>query len=118
MTKLLTAILIFILVIAHGSSVAAAVCGHASGADHVAARQSDDATVSVLAFGEEAADKMASRKGTPAETGSVSSPTDMLPSVTLEPPFRVNEPLQRERADPEDLTGQALRPLLEPPTAS
>ena len=83
MSRLLTLMMIFVLVLAHGSSVAAAICRHQDGVAHVAALQSSDAGISAAAFGEEAAGKAASRKGAPADAGSVSSPSDMLPTPGL-----------------------------------
>lgn len=117
MNRLLTLIMIVILVVAHGSSVAAAVCRHQSGVEHVAALQSHDARISAVAYSEEAAGKVASRKGAPADTGSVSWPSDMLPAPGLRVPFRANEPLERNRAEVAVLTGASVRPLLEPPSA-
>lgn len=117
MNRFLTLLMIVVLVFAHGSSVAAAICGHASGAEHVAALQSGDAAIANLAMSEETADKMASKRGPPADSGSVTSPSDMLPSPELEPPFRVSEPLDLDLADPQVLAGASPRPLLEPPTA-
>ena len=115
MSRALTLMLIVILVMAHGSSVAAAICRHQSGVEHAAALRSDDARISTVAFSEEAAEKMASKKGPPADTGSVSSPSDMLPAPALPVPFRANEPAERNPADVPVLVGASLRPLLEPP---
>jgi hypothetical protein len=117
MTRFLTLMMIVILVIAHGSSVSAAICRHSSGAEHVAALQSHDAGISAVAFSEEAAGKVASRKGTPADSGSVSWPSDMLPTSGLDVPFRVNEPVERDPTDAPALAGASVRPLLEPPAA-
>ena len=117
MSRLLTLMMIVVLVIAHGSSVAAAICRHESGAQHVTALQSDDARVSAVAFGEEAAEKMVSRKGPPADGGSVSWPSDMLPASGLLVPFRAAEPVERSPAEPPVLAGASVRPLLEPPAA-
>lgn len=117
MSRLLTALMIFILVLAHGSSVAAAICRHQDGVAHAAALQSDDAGVSAAAHGEESAGKSTSRKGVPADSGSVSSPSDMLPARGLLEPFRVSEPAERNPAPPPTLVGTSIRPLLEPPSA-
>jgi hypothetical protein len=117
MSRLLTFVLIFVLVLAHGSSVAAAICRHHDGVAHVAALQSQDAGVSAAAYGEETAGKSTARKGVPADAGSVSSPSDMLPAPGLLPPIRANEPAERNPADAPVLVGASLRPLLEPPSA-
>jgi hypothetical protein len=117
MSRLLTVMMIFVLVLAHGSSVAAAICRHQDGVAHVAALQSEDSAVSASALGEESAGKSSSRKGVPADWGSVSSPSDMLPTPGLLPPSRAGEPAQRNPADAPVLVGASLRPLLEPPSA-
>jgi hypothetical protein len=109
--------MIFVLVMAHGSSVAAAICRHQDGAGHVAALQSSDAGISAAANDEETAGNAASRKGTPADAGSVSSPSDMLPTPGLRVPLRANGPAERNPADPPVLVGASVRPLLEPPSA-
>ena len=117
MPRLLTLIMIVVLVIAHGSSVAAAICRHDSGAQHVAALQSDDAGISAVASGEEDAAKMGSKKGSLADGSSVSWPSDMLPAPALRVPFRETEPVDLDPADAPVLAGASVRPLLEPPAA-
>ncbi|HYI38722.1 MAG TPA: hypothetical protein VE053_00215 [Allosphingosinicella sp.] len=117
MSRLLTLMMIFVLVLAHGSSVAAAICRHQDGVEHVAALQSSDAGVSAAAHIEETAGKSTSRKGVPADAGSVSSPSDMLPTLGFLAPFRVSEPAERSPSDPLILVGASIRPLLEPPSA-
>ncbi|HEX8226228.1 MAG TPA: hypothetical protein VF605_20680 [Allosphingosinicella sp.] len=117
MSRLLTLMMIFVLVLAHGSSVAAAICRHQDGVAHVAALQSEDAAVSAAAYGEEAAGKSSARKGVPADAGSVSSPSDMLPTPGLLQPVRAEEPAERTPAAAPVLVGASVRPLLEPPSA-
>jgi hypothetical protein len=117
MTRLLTLLMIVVLVMAHGTSVAAAICRHQDGVAHVAALQSEDAGISAAAYGEETAGKAASGKGAPADSGAVHSPSDMLPTPALPVPFRVNEPAERNPADVPTLFGASIRPLLEPPSA-
>jgi hypothetical protein len=117
LNRLLTLMMIAILVIAHGSSVAAAACRHQSGAEHAAALQSSDAGVAAVAFDEEAAGKVASKKGAPTDGGSVSWPSDMLPAPGLRVPFRANEPVEPVWADVAVLIGASLSPLLKPPSA-
>ena len=117
MSRLLTLMMIFVLVVAHGSSVAAAICRHQDGAGHVAALQSMDAGIAAAAYGEETAGKAASKQGTPADSGSVFSPSDMLPAPGLRVPFRSNEPVERNSADAPVLLGASFPPLLEPPSA-
>lgn len=115
MPRLLTLMLIVVLVIAHGSSVAAAICRHDSNAQHVAARQSGDAGIAAVAAGEEDAAKKGSSKGSLADGGSVTWPSDMLPIPGLDVPFRTAEPVERNPAEPPVLAGASVRPLLEPP---
>lgn len=117
MSRLLTLMMIFVLVLAHGSSVAAAICRHQDGVAHVAALQSSDVGIAAAAYGEETAGKAASRKGVPADAGSVSSPSDMLPTPGLKVPFRASEPVERSPAEAPMLVGASVRPLLEPPSA-
>lgn len=117
MSRFLTLMMIFVLVLAHGASVAAAICRHQDGVAHVAALQSEDAGISAAAYGEEIAGKSSTRQGVPADLGSVSSPSDMLPTPGLLPPLRAEEPAERNPADVPVLIGDSLRPLLEPPSA-
>ncbi|MGZ8333467.1 MAG: hypothetical protein ACXWUZ_10040 [Allosphingosinicella sp.] len=116
MSRLLTLMMIFVLVLAHGSSVAAAICRHQDGVEHVAALQSDDAGISAAAYGEETAGKAAPGKGTPADAGAVHSPSDMLPTPGLRAPFRASEAVERGPAVAPVLVGASVRPLLEPPS--
>jgi hypothetical protein len=53
----------------------------------------------------------------PADSGSVSSPSDMLPTPGLLPPLRLEEPGERVPSDAPILVGASIRPLLEPPSA-
>lgn len=117
MSRLLTLIMIVVMVTAHGSSVAAAICRHDNGAQHIAALQSDDAGIAAVASGEEDAAKMGSGKGSLADGGSVAWPSDMLPATGLLAPFRAAEPVERSPAEAPVLAGTSIRPLLEPPAA-
>ncbi|HET9640016.1 MAG TPA: hypothetical protein VFP12_12500 [Allosphingosinicella sp.] len=117
MTRFLTLMMIVVLVLAHGSSVAAAICRHQDGVEHAAALQSEDAGISAVAKGEETAGKAASKKGAPADSGSIAWASDMLPAPGLPVPFQANEAAERSPADVPILVGASLRPLLEPPSA-
>jgi hypothetical protein len=117
MSRLLTLIMILVLVMAHGSSVAAAICRHQNGVEHALALQSSDAGVSAAASSEENAAKAGLKKGAPADSGAASSPADLLPAPVLPVPFRAKEPAERNPADPPVLAGVSMRPLLEPPSA-
>src|SRR5215218_6082872 len=116
MSRLLTLMMILVLVMAHGTSVSAAICRHQDGVAHAAARQSSDAGISAAAYSEESAAKTGSGKGAPADSGSVSWPSDMLPAPELAVPFRTAEPVERNFADSAVLVGASVRPLLEPPS--
>jgi hypothetical protein len=116
MSRLLTLMMIWVLVMAHGSSVAAAICRHHNGAEHAVALQSSDAGVSAAANSEESAAKAGLRKGAPADSGAASSPADMLPTLGLPVPFRAKEAGERNPADTPVLAGASVRPLLEPPS--
>jgi hypothetical protein len=117
MIRLLTLMMIFVLVLAHGSSVAAAICRHQDGVEHVAALQSSDAGISAAAFNEESAGKAASKKGAPVDSASVSLASDMLPMPEVTVPFRTEDPVDRALADASVLLGGSIPPLLEPPSA-
>lgn len=117
MSRLLTLMMIVVLLIAHGSSVSAAICRHAGGTEHAAALLSHDSEISAAARGEDAAGKVANRRGAPADTGSVSWPADLLPTAALPVPLAAGEPVERSMADPPALVGASVRPLLEPPSA-
>lgn len=117
MSRLLTLMMIFMLVLAHGSSVAAAICRHQDGVEHVAALQSNDAGISAAAFNEESAGKAASKKGAPVDSGSVSLASDMLPTPALSVPLRAEGRLDRNFAEASVLVGASIAPLLEPPSA-
>ncbi|HEX8239126.1 MAG TPA: hypothetical protein VF574_05230 [Allosphingosinicella sp.] len=116
MSRLLTLMMILVLVMAHGTSVSAAICRHQDGVAHAAARQSADEGISAAAYSEESAAKTGSRKGAPADSGSVSWPSDMLPTPGLAVPFRASEPVERIFPDAAVLIGASVSPLLEPPS--
>ena len=117
MSRLLTLMMIFMLVLTHGSSVAAAICRHQDGVEHVAALESEDAGISAAAFNEESAGKAASKKGAPLDSGSVSLASDMLPTPELAAQLRAESPVDRTFAHSSELVGGSVRPLLEPPSA-
>ena len=117
MRRLLTLFLIFTLVIANGSSVANAICHHQSLADHIAARKSDDARISGMAFSEEAADLVASKKGAVANTGAIAWIANLSPGPQLTVPLDLTHPAEHAMAVVRPLSGRSLAPLLEPPAA-
>lgn len=116
MSRLLTLLMILMLVLTHGTSVAAAICRHQNGFEHAAALQSRDAGISAAAHSEETARNAASNKGAPLDSSSVSLASDMLPAPALPVPFRAREPVERNFADAARLVGALVLPLLEPPS--
>jgi hypothetical protein len=117
MRRLLTLFMVFTLVIANGSSIAGAICRHESLADHVAARKSDDARISGVAFSEEAADSVASKKGALVNAGAVAWVVDLPPGPQLTVPVGLTRPVDPDMAPVRPLVGRSLAPLLEPPAA-
>ncbi len=117
MTRFLTLFMILALLIGQGSSVAAAICHHQNAAEHVAARQSDDARIAAVSLGEEAAAAVASKKGSQSAGASIHWPAEMLPATANAAPFRRLEPIRFQPARHAPLKSATLRPLLEPPSA-
>lgn len=117
MTRFLTFLMIFAVVVAHGSSVAAAICHHQSIGEHVAARQSLDRKVAAVSLHEEAAADVASKKGSQSAGASVHWPAEMLPANIQAEPFRVVEPVRFQQVAVSALSSASVRPLLEPPSA-
>jgi hypothetical protein len=109
--------MVFTLVIANGSSIASAICRHDSLADHIAARKSDDARISGVAFSEEAADSVASKKGALASAGAVAWIADLPPGTRLKIPLDLTRPVDPVMALVKPLVGRSVAPLLEPPSA-
>lgn len=117
MRRPLTLFMVFILVIANSAAVAGAICRHASVADHVAARKSEDARIAGVALSEEAADSVASKKGALAGAGAVAWVADLSPGPQLTVPAVVTRAVDAEMALARPLIGRSLAPLLEPPAA-
>jgi hypothetical protein len=117
MRRFLTLLLVFTLVVANGSAVAGAICRHESLADHVAARISRDARISGVAFSEEAADSVASKKGALAGAGAIAWVAHLSGGPQLTIPFGITRPVDPETAPVRPLVGRSLAPLLQPPSA-
>lgn len=114
--RLLSFLMVVILVVANGSSVAGAVCSHESPAEHQAARQSDDARISSVAFSEDAANAVASKKGAIADAAAIIWIAALSRSPQLTIPFGFL-PLGPDRGLVRTLVGRSIAPLLEPPAA-
>ncbi|MGZ8999134.1 MAG: hypothetical protein ACXW2T_09795 [Allosphingosinicella sp.] len=117
MARFLAFLMIFAVVVANGSSVAAAICQHQNIGEHVAARQSGDLKIAAVSLHEEAAAAAASKKGSQSASASVQWPTEMLPAGNGAEPFRAVEPVRYQRAVTTPLESTSSRPLLEPPSA-
>ena len=117
MRRFLTLFLVFTLVLANGPAVAGAICRHGSLAEHVAARASDDARVSGIALGEEAADSVTSKKGALANAGAIVWVADLSRGPQLTIPFGFTLAVDPEMAPVRPLVGRSLTPLLQPPSA-
>src|SRR5436190_827304 len=108
MRRFLALLLMFTLVIANGPAVAGAICRHGSFAEHVAARTSTDSRVSGVALGEEAADSVASKKGSPASAGAIVWVADLSRSPRLTIPFGSNPGVDPEMTPVWPLVGRSL----------
>jgi hypothetical protein len=117
MARFLAFLMIFAVVIANGSAVAAAICHHQNIGEHVAARQSRDHKIADVSLREEAGADFASKKGSQSAGGSVHWPAEMLPASLDTEPFRVLEPVQFQTAVQLSLKSTSQPPLLEPPSA-
>jgi hypothetical protein len=115
--RFLTIFMIVTLVIAHGSSVAAAVCRHQDAHEHALARESRNPNVAAVPLAEEAAAAADSKKGSSSANNSIHWPADMLPARLPSVPFRAVERVRLRPADQPALTSTSRRPLLEPPSA-
>jgi hypothetical protein len=117
MRRILSLLMVFVLVVANGTSVAGAICRHESLATHSAAKQNHDARISSVAFNEEAADSVASKKGALADAGAVVWVANLSPGPRLTVPFASGRPLDPDMVLVRRLVGRSPAPLLEPPTA-
>jgi hypothetical protein len=112
---LLTWLMVVVLVVGQGSSVAASVCRHRDMSDHVAARHSQDRSIAAVALTEEAAASVAAKKGAVSGGESASAPMDMLPPAAIVVPAPPVERMARRVADDPTPASAPVRPLLPPP---
>jgi hypothetical protein len=115
--SLFTLFMLVALVIGQGTSLATSICRHASVQAHAAARQSADSGKAAVAFAEETADAVASKKG----SASNSAP-DLVQAALLPPSPSAAGMFPRENmlpppTDRPRLAGISLRPPLPPPVA-
>ena len=109
--------MILTLAIAHGSSVAAAICQHQDAHEHALARESRDPRVAAVPIAEEAAAAAESKKAPQSSSNSIHWPTDLLPATLPVVPFRLVEPIRLKPAGQAALASASIPPLLEPPSA-
>jgi hypothetical protein len=117
MRSLLTFLVLITLVVANGSSVAAAVCRHQDALAHAAALQSGDEKVAAAAHTEETARSETSKKAAPADARVLMLAAYTLPPAVAAFPERLMEPSRPWVEDAALLAGRSIRPLLEPPSA-
>jgi hypothetical protein len=117
MVRYLTALLILVVVIAHGSSVAAKVCLHQNAHEHAMARQSEDRAVAAVPLAEDAAAAVDSKKGSQSPAGSFHAPVEMLPATMPIVPVRMAESVRPWPADETALASAYLPPPTRPPSA-
>jgi len=116
-SRVLTALLLVILVMTEGSSLAQQVCRHASAEAHAIARNSRDRSTAAAALAEESAAAAAAKKTALFDAESFAWAADMLPPVGLAPPTQVAEPIRQLLADAPAPPGRSVPPLLQPPLA-
>ncbi|HMJ93760.1 MAG TPA: hypothetical protein VK472_06650 [Allosphingosinicella sp.] len=117
MVRYLTALLILVVVIAHGSSVAAKVCLHQNAHEHALARQSRDRAVAAIPIAEDAAAAVDSKKGSQAPSSSFHSPMEMLPAALPIVPIRKSETIRLRPGDQLALASTRPPPPTRPPSA-
>ena len=117
MVRYLTALLILVVVIAHGSSVAAKVCLHQNAHEHAMARQSEDRAVAAVPIAEDAAASVDSKKGSQAPSASAHAPVEMLPASMPVVPFRKGETILPRPGDQRALASASIPPPTRPPSA-
>ena len=115
-TRLLTLLMMFVLVVANGPAVAAAICEHHDARAHQAAAVSSDSGIAADALDEESAAKAASLEGAFGDAAGTLLAGCLLPDELCVPP-RTVEGMARHLAQPVPLASQSLTPLLEPPLA-
>lgn len=117
MSRLLSLLAMFALVLTNGTAIATAMCGHTDAQAHAAALQSTDARVASAAMTEDAASSTASKQATPADGAAVQLAGFLLPSNPVLPTPGSSGALDRRPADAAKLASRAISPLLQPPLA-
>jgi hypothetical protein len=110
-------LMLVVLVLAQGTSLATSICRHASIQDHIAARQSLDSGKAAVAFAEETAGAAAAKKGSIADGSSGSAFAALPPVATPAAAMLPREAMLPEATDRPPLVGISLRPPLPPPLA-
>lgn len=107
--------MIITLVIGHGISYAAAVCGHHNVQEHILAHRSRDSAVAGAAQAEEDAAKVAAKKAQRTSTNMAAWAADMLPRASYAPPLRTADAVPSGLGREARLIGTSITPLLRPP---
>ena len=116
MTRFLKFLIMLAIVAAQGPAFAAAICQHQDLTQHVQARQSLDDSIAADALSEEQAAEAATKKGQLAAAANLVL-SDMLSPAPFVQPQPAARQLAPVRTDAPELTGRALSPPLQPPTA-
>jgi uncharacterized membrane protein len=114
---LITLFLLAAFVLTQGTSLAASICHHASVQGHIAARESHDSRKAFVAFAEEAAGSVASKKGATSHGASTPAPPDLLTPPAPTAVVLVQASTFPRATDGPPLAGLSLRPPLPPPLA-
>ena len=117
MRRLLTLLLMITLTVVSGSSVAAAMCSHQNAQAHAAALHGSGLRGAAVAQMEEAAGKLASKKGALADAGSFSLPAFIMPDGAVPVPLAPTDLTRPRPADAAKIASLSIPPLLEPPAA-
>ena len=115
-TRLITLLILFALVVTNGPAVAMAKCQHEDARAHAAALQSTEARERTVAVGEEAA-KAASEKASLGDAATTLLGGYILPGDALQFPSRVIEATTRHVDKTSPPGTRNVPPLLEPPLA-
>lgn len=116
-TRFVTLLILLALVFTNGPAVAMAMCQHNDASAHAAALLSSDASVSSEAQAEETAAKGASKQGFLGDAATTLLAGFMLPPEPAIPSISSVASVAVVGADPPEMIGGSVRPLLEPPLA-
>jgi hypothetical protein len=116
MFRFVAILMMFVLAMANGPAVAAAICQHQDGRAHFAALESADRSVSGEAQSEESAAKAVAADAALADAAGALLAGFILPADPAVP-FAAAVALAAAPNHPQRLEGRSVPPLLEPPHA-